>query len=327
MQREVLMAKLGVFMNLSPDLETEARFRVLEHKLDLKPQDVDRVYGRGVYAAYYDLAYQLVSDNPAATVFAATCYPTTHWLSETLRYAERENQAGIVFAGLTDAPSTSYRDNVTGIRSFDPAVLCPNWPYLLCQLQPGITRMAVIYDFNVGGGLKGQYTAIQSVTSPPFDKDLDFTEIDARLSACQIESQIYQFLKDADTPGTSGLIVTGGTLTAISRRELGSLAAKYGLPAIYPNSQFVSSGGLMSYGPNVLELYQRGAELAQPILAGEVSPADIKNQIPIVTNNQFELVISRTAAEMLGLLISNVPKTFTVWVSGAKKVITPRVVS
>jgi hypothetical protein len=323
------MAKVGVFMNLPPDSLTEARIRVIEQKLDLKPQDVDFVYGRGVYAAYYDLAYQLVHRNPSATVFAAACYPTTSWLSETLKYAKRENQAGIVFAGLTDAPGTGtkYRDNVTGIRSFDQTVLCPNWPYLLCQLQPDITRMAVVYNFAALGASKGQYTAIESVTSSPFDKDLDFTEIDSRLSACQIESQIYEFLNHADTPGTSGLIVTSGTLTTISRQELGSLAAKYGLPAIYPNSQFISSGGLMSYGPNILELYQRAADLGQQILSGEVSPADIKNQIPIVTNNQFELVISRATAEMLGLLISNVPKTFTVWISGTKKEIAPRIVS
>jgi hypothetical protein len=326
------MAKVGVFMNLPPDSETEARFRVLEQKLDLRPQDIDYVYGRGVYKAYADLAQQLVNNNPIATVFAAACYPTTYWLSETLKYAKREKQAAIVFAALTDAPGTSYRDNVTGIRSFDQAVLCPNWPYLLCQLQPGITNMAVVYNFEQYSGSKGsgsnaQYTAIESVTSTPFDTDLEFTAIDARLSSYQIESQIYQFLEKAKTSATSGLIVTSGTIPTISRRELVSFAAKYGLPAIYPNSQFTTSGGLMSYGPNILDLYQRAADLAQPILAGEVSPADIQNQSPIVTNNQFELVINRTAVEMLGLLISKIPKKFTVWIGGVKKEITPRIVS
>jgi ABC-type uncharacterized transport system substrate-binding protein len=329
------MAKIGAFMNLPSDSETDNRLQVLAKKSGLTPHDINHVHGQGVYSAYNNLALQLVTDNPTLQVFAATCWPTTAALAANIN----QNLAGIVFAGLSDSAAqraAGYNPNVTGVRSFLAPTLCPNWPYLLTQIQPTINRIAVIYDQNPAHqGVADQLTAIQSVTGAPFPLPLAFTPIDARSSISQIESDINTFV--AAAPNTSGLVVTSSTLTAIARRDITELAARYNLPAIYPNALFTSAGGLMSYGPDLSAVYETAATaFLRPILAaiqaGNYHPANTQAQWPIQTfdtPDKFDLIISRKAARGLGLVVANLPATFTVripWTTGAPQQIRPLIV-
>ena len=82
------------------------------------------------------------------------------------------------------------------------------------------------------------------------------------------------------------------------RARLVHLAAKSGLPALYDNREFVSAGGLMSYGPSFPDLFRRAAELVDKILRG-AKPADI----PVEQPTKFELVINLKTAKALGLTI------------------------
>ena len=76
--------------------------------------------------------------------------------------------------------------------------------------------------------------------------------------------------------------------------------AKHRLPAIYPNRDFVASGGLLSYGADRRQLYRRAAELVDKILQG-AKPADI----PVEQPTKFEFVINLAAARALGIQIPN----------------------
>ena len=99
----------------------------------------------------------------------------------------------------------------------------------------------------------------------------------------------------------------GGNVTGLAslapelntkRLEILELAAKYRLPAIYPQKEFVDEGGLMSYGVDYDDLYRRAAVYVDKILKG-AKPADL----PVQQATKFEFVINLKAAKQIGLTI------------------------
>jgi putative ABC transport system substrate-binding protein len=99
-------------------------------------------------------------------------------------------------------------------------------------------------------------------------------------------------------PG-SGLCVIQGPLFASQLRRVVELAAARGLPAMFPDSRYIEVGGLMSYGPNIRELYRRSATYVDRILKGGV-PATMPVEQPSV----FELVLNLKTARVLGVTVS-----------------------
>ena len=97
---------------------------------------------------------------------------------------------------------------------------------------------------------------------------------------------------------TRSLIVMNSPMFASHRVRIAELAAKSRLPAIYPTSGYVDVGGLMSYGPNLADIYRRVAHYVDRILKGS-KPADL----PVETPTKFELVINLKTAKQIGLTI------------------------
>ena len=77
-----------------------------------------------------------------------------------------------------------------------------------------------------------------------------------------------------------------------------ALATKHRLPAIYPYRYFVGSGGLASYGPNLIDQYGRAATYVDRILKGE-KPADL----PVQSPTKYELAVNLKTAKALGIEI------------------------
>jgi putative ABC transport system substrate-binding protein len=97
--------------------------------------------------------------------------------------------------------------------------------------------------------------------------------------------------------GTGGLIVTTGGLGP--RRDLIiALASRFRLPAIYPYRYYAVDGGLISYGPDTLDLTRRAADYVDRILKGEKA-ADLPVQAP----TKYQLVINLKTAKALGLTV------------------------
>jgi putative ABC transport system substrate-binding protein len=134
----------------------------------------------------------------------------------------------------------------------------------------------------------GQYAAIQAV-APAFGVEL--TPADVR-EVSEMERAVTEF---ARTPN-SGLIVVVSALAVIHRQQIVELAARYHLPTVYPQRPFVLSGGLISYGPDLVDPYWRAAAYVDRILKGE-KPADLPVQAP----TKYELVINLKTAKVFGL--------------------------
>jgi len=94
------------------------------------------------------------------------------------------------------------------------------------------------------------------------------------------------------------LTVLGSAMFANERRRVVDLAAKNRLPGVYGFREYVDAGGLMAYGPNVADLFQRAATYADKILKG-AKPGDL----PVEQPTKFELVLNLKTAKALGLTI------------------------
>jgi putative ABC transport system substrate-binding protein len=106
--------------------------------------------------------------------------------------------------------------------------------------------------------------------------------------------------KEATKAPNAALAVTLSPFAAANQKQIVDLAAKNRLPAIYPRGDFVTSGGLMSYGPDRAEPFRRGAVFVDKILKG-AKPADL----PVEQPTKFELVLvfNLKTAKQIGLTI------------------------
>jgi putative ABC transport system substrate-binding protein len=201
----------------------------------------------------------------------------------------------IVFNGTVDPVGSGFIDslarpggNATGFILFEYA-LAGKWVELLKQIAPTVTRVAVLRDAALSAGI-GQFAVIQSV-APSIGVDVSVINI---RDAGQIEQDITRFARSPN----GGLIWTASALSVVHQKLIVALAAQHKLPAVYYRRYFVTSGGLISYGPDIDEQYRGAARYIDRILKGE-KPSDLPVQAP----TKYELVINLKTAETLGLSV------------------------
>jgi putative ABC transport system substrate-binding protein len=147
----------------------------------------------------------------------------------------------------------------------------------------------VLRDPEVSSG-PAQFGVIQAVAP---SLRIEITPVNVR-DASGMERTVAAFAQS----GSGGLIVTGSGLATINRDRIVALAARHKLPTVYSNRVFVAAGGLVSYGPDYVDMYRRAAGDVDRILRGE-KPADLPVQAPI----KYELVINLKTAMALGLKV------------------------
>jgi putative ABC transport system substrate-binding protein len=121
---------------------------------------------------------------------------------------------------------------------------------------------------------------------------VELSPLDVTNVASDIERSLSEFARDLN----GSVIVVVSTVATVHRDLIIALAARHKLPVIYPYRFFVEAGGLMSYGPNLIDGYRRTATYVDRILRGE-KPADLPVQAP----TKYELVINLRTAKALGL--------------------------
>ena len=199
----------------------------------------------------------------------------------------------IVFLRVTDPVGGGFVDSLarpggvaTGF-SLSEYTISGKWLELLKAIAPGVTRVAVLRDPAIAAGA-GQFAAIQSAAP---SLQVEVSPINVR-DAGEIERTVTAF---ARVPN-SGLIVTRSGPASVHRDLLIKLAARHKLPTVYFDRTFAADGGLISYGPDLTDQYQRAASYVDRILKGE-KPADL----PVQSPTKFQLVINVKTAKALGL--------------------------
>jgi putative tryptophan/tyrosine transport system substrate-binding protein len=177
--------------------------------------------------------------------------------------------------------------NVTGFMQFEYS-LSGKWLELLKQIAPNLTRVAVLRDATNASGI-GQFAVIQAV-APPLK--VEVIPVNIR-DATEIERALTAFARSSN----GGLVVTGGQATA-HRDLVITLAARHKLPAVYPYRYFVTGGGLLSYGPDLLDQHRLAAGYVDRILRGE-KPSDLPVQAPV----KYETVLNMKTAKALGIQV------------------------
>jgi putative tryptophan/tyrosine transport system substrate-binding protein len=199
----------------------------------------------------------------------------------------------IVFVNVADPVGAGFVDslarpggNVTGFLQFEYS-LSGKWVELLKEIAPRVTRVAVLRDPTVTSGI-GQFAVVQSVAP---SAGMEVVPINVRDPA-EIERRFGAFANSAN----GGVIATASALAVVHRDLLVALAARHRLPAIYHRKVFVVAGGLISYGPNLIDQFAHAGGYAGRILNGE-KPADLPVQAP----TKYELIVNLKTAKALRL--------------------------
>lgn len=236
-----------------------------------------------------ELAAALVNNNPDAIIagFGTVTAQAVKAATSTI---------AIVFASVGDPIGTGIVKslnrpgaNVTGLHS-QAAEIVGKRLQILQELAPDMRALAVVMN-------PGPFTSVAL-------RDLQIVAQarGVRIEACegQTAEQLSVSVAAAVAAGASALTILETPLLLGLRQAIVDLAAKHRLPAIYPNRDFVASGGLLSYGADRRQLYRRAAELVDKILQG-AKPADI----PVEQPTKFEFVVNLAAARALGIQIPN----------------------
>ena len=178
--------------------------------------------------------------------------------------------------------------NVTGLTSISVELYTKRLD-LLRQILPSMRRVGLLYNPDNGNDRLGLRQ---------FESDCDKLKLKSVPASVRKPDEIAAAFNTFKGGQAEGLIVSSSQANSAWRKSIIEQAAKYRLPAVYGPGPWAESGGLISYGPNLLDLCRRAAGYADKIFKG-AKPGDL----PIEQPNKFDLAINLRVAKALGVTI------------------------
>jgi putative ABC transport system substrate-binding protein len=290
-QQPERMRRIGVLMHSTPG-EPEAQLRVAAFVQGLQEAGwsvgrnvrIETRWSTGDAARLRKDATELVALDPEVVLAGVgATIPALLQASGTVPivFAQGLDPVGAGFAESLARPG----GNATGFTQFEYS-LSGKWLELLKEVAPRVTRVGVLRESGPAG--VGQWAIIQAVAQ---SLGVELSPIDLR-DAHQIERAMSAFARGSNR----GLISVVSALVQIHRELIVTLAARHQVPVVYPYRFFVTGGGLISYGPDLISQYRRAAGYVDRILKGE-KPAEL----PVQAATKYELVVNLKTAKALGL--------------------------
>ena len=178
--------------------------------------------------------------------------------------------------------------NVTGLSQMAPE-LSPKRLELIHLLMPGAKRMAVLWDPSNAGMAQ----RVRDTRNAAEQLRIAFFDAGAR-DLNQLEASFVELLKQR----VDALLVTAEPFTAEHGARILEFCARNHIPTMYEDSRWVNAGGLISYGPSILDMFRRSATYVDKILKG-AKPGDL----PVEQPTKYELIINQKTATALGITI------------------------
>jgi len=296
-QQDGNVRRVGVLMPYAEnDLEGQAFVEAFRGEL----QKLGWTEGRNIRIDYrwaipgdatsrQNFAKELVALQPELILTQST--PTTDALLQQTRtvpivFAQAVDPIGSGFVASFPQPG----GNVTGFMNMEPT-MAGKWIEMLKEIAPPVARVALLFN---------------PATAPyaenwlnPFNAAAASFGIEGTAALVHDTSELESVLAAQAREPNGGLIVMPDTFTTARRAEITALAARHRLPTVYPFRYFAQSGGLLSYGTDLVHDFRRAATYADRILKG-AKPSELPVQGPV----KFELVINLKTARALGLDIS-----------------------
>jgi putative ABC transport system substrate-binding protein len=285
--------RIGVLMAYAEgDREEQARVATLREQLEKlgwtegRNIKIDIRWATTASERIDRLAEELVASQPDLIVSSTTL--------TTAALVKQTRSIPIIFATVADPVGSGFVSslprpggNVTGFTNLEGSI-AGKWLELLKEIAPRVKRVAFLFNPATSPFsdvyLKPFMAAAATLAIEGIATHLgDTAELDSAIAA------------HARTPG-GGLAVMPGPFLANRSAEVTALAARFGLPAVYPFRYYAERGGLLSYGNDQTDNYRRAAGYVDRILRGD-KPGELPVQAPV----KFELTINLGTAKALGL--------------------------
>jgi putative tryptophan/tyrosine transport system substrate-binding protein len=299
-QQPERMRRMGVLLGNAEDHEAQSWIAALREELgklgwaEGRNLEIDIRWAAADVALMKRFAKELVALQPDLILTQST--PAAGAM------LEQTHTIPIVFVLVADPVGSSYvmslprpGGNATG---FTPIVssLGGKWVELLKEIAPHVARVTLLFNPPTATFIQGYLG--------PFKAAAASVGVEALVAPVNDTTELQSQVTTQAREPNSGLVVIPDTFTQAHLAEIAALAARYRVPAVYWSRSFPEIGGLISYGPYLVDEFRRAASYLDRIMKGE-KPSDLPVQAPV----KFELVINLKTAKALGL---TVPQTLLV---------------
>lgn len=215
----------------------------------------------------------------------ATAAVLRHTRTTPTVFFQASDPVGSGFVAALRRPGGS----VTGFTDLE-ASLAGKWLQLLHEVTPRVSRVALLFNPQTAP-YATYYMTVFEAAAPKLGLRTMVTPLRER---ADVARTLAAFAGRSDT----GVIVLPEAFTGRHSAEIASQSNRHALPAIYPYRFFVTAGGLLSYGIDLVAQYARAASYVDRILKG-----DLPAEMPVQQPTKFELVINLKTARALGLTV------------------------